>query len=186
MSLTMIEAVIKVVFFTVLAIFVLANAAILVFLTEAGLVILFAVAFITVIVTFSGTALLAMNFLYPETITFTGLVDLIVLVVLSSFSSMLLFLWAEDLMAETLGRSGFDEPWTEIGFVGVHGIVTALLLTLVARFMPGVELVVGAALAAGLTGAFGFYFAELIFVHSRSAGTEEMTVMEFSLEDEED
>ncbi|MGF1470590.1 MAG: hypothetical protein ACFB50_02465 [Rubrobacteraceae bacterium] len=52
--------------------------------------------------------------------------------------------------------------------------------------MLGVELTVGAAVVAGLIGAFGFYFAELVFVNSGSTDSEEMVHLEASREDEED
>lgn len=138
-----------------------------------------------VIAVFTAVPLLAAYLLHSEALTLTRFTDLLLLLALASTLSAL-FLESEEPTVNVLEKLGMGRIWAETGFVFVHGLVTALLFILVASYVPGIELATGVALAAGLISAFAFYFAELVFVHSGSADTEEMALMESSLEDEED
>lgn len=154
-------------------------------MTRVNIILFSIIPFALVIVVLCGTTLLATDLLYSEALIFSSWAKLLLFLTIAAALSAL-FLEAEEPTVKVLGRCGLDRVWSETLFALIHGLATALLLTLVARLVPGVELKTSAALAAGLIGAFGFYFTELIFVHSGSTDTEEMTLMESSLEDEED
>ena len=155
-----------------------ANAALILLFTEFGLTALFATVFAFVIASFSGTTLLAVNLLYPEAITFAQFSDLLLLVLSTSLASTFLLLWLEEPVVRVSRRSGLDQFWTEIGFVFVCGVVTALLLALEARLMPNIELTMGAAFSAGLIGVFAFHFVELFTIHTGFAGGGSLGLLE--------
>ena len=146
---------------------------------------LFSILFGVVITIFSGGTLLVADLLYPGSLTSGGFADLLTLIPAAVLSGLFMLV-GEEPAVKVLGLLGMDKIWAETGFAFVHGLITALLIMLAARFVSDVELASGAALAAGLIAAFGFYFAELVFVHLGSADTEETAFMASSLEDEED
>lgn len=79
---------------------------------------------------------------------------------------------------------GLDGAWAGTEFALVHGLAPALLLVVAARYVPGVELMTGGALAAGLTSARGFHLTELIFVYSGPVDTQEMALIDSGYCDE--
>lgn len=137
-----------------------------------------------VIAIFSGVPLLVGDLLYPEVLNFAKAADLLVLLVLAAALSALV-LKLEGPTTSVLESLGVDKSQSEVGFTFVHGLMTALLLVMVSRFVPGVELMTTAALASGLVGAFGFYFVEQLFVHWGSSDTEQMASVPSSSEQDD-
>lgn len=174
----------------VLAVLVMAwgvlNVALLLMFTQAGIMLLLLVAFAAVIAAFTGSTLLAAGFVAPGALTFAGGLDLLLFLAIVSTLSALFMVGSEGSMVSLLRRLGVGNTWADAGFAFIHGLATTLLLAAVARFVPGVEVVTGAALAAGLIGAFGFYFAELVFVYSGPVDAEELSLVDPSFEDEGD
>lgn len=154
-------------------------------MTKVNIVVLSFAFLAAVIAVFSGAPLLTGALLYPEALSFVELADLFAFMALTAVLSTLV-LEVEGPAVKVLKRLGVDRSLSEVGFTFVHGLATALLMILISRFMPGVELMTGAALTAGLIGAFGFYFAEQVFVHSGSTETEKMALAEAPFEEEED
>lgn len=154
-------------------------------LAQANITALFFVTVAVVIALFTGATLLAANFLYPGALTSDGGTDFLVFLASSAALSALFMLLVEEPAVKVMKRFGVGRVWAEAVFAFVHGLATAMIFSVAARFAPGVELAAGAALAAGFIGAFGFYFIELVFVHSGSSDAEE-AFMEYSFEDEED
>lgn len=137
-------------------------AALVLLLSEVGVFVLFIVAFVAVTAAGSGTALLAVDSLYPRAVDVPGLLSLLRVVLLASLASVLLFdITLEGLLLRALRR--LEIGMTGIGLVEtiIGGFVTAVSLIIVARFMPAAELSVVAALAAGMTGAFVRYYVGL-------------------------
>ncbi|MGF1470589.1 MAG: hypothetical protein ACFB50_02460 [Rubrobacteraceae bacterium] len=154
--------------------------------TPFNILVLFSVFFGMVIAVLAGATLLAVHLLHPGALTSGGFADLVLALAPAAGLSALFMLLGEEPAIKFLGLLGMDRVWAETGFAFVHGLATAVLLMMFASYVPGVEIAPVAALAAGLIAAFAFYFGELVFVHSGSADTEEMALMESSLEDEED
>jgi hypothetical protein len=84
------------------------------------------------------------------------------LVIPASLSSVVLFdLWLVGLMLRILRFAGMSIAGIRIVEVFVEGVFIALALAVVAHLAPDAGLSPGAALAAGLIGAFVHYFAGL-------------------------
>lgn len=132
----------------------------------------------TAVSVFVGVPLLVGKLLYSQVLNFDTLTNLLVFLILAAALSALV-LEFEGPATNVLESLGVDKSQGEVGFTFVHGLTTALLLILVSRLLPSVELMSSAALAAGLIGAFGFYFAEQLFVHWRSSDTEQMASGQF-------
>lgn len=162
------------------------NAALLLAFTQAGIVLLLLMAFAAVIAAFAGSTLLAAGFLVPGALTFAGIPDLLLFLAVAATLSALFMVGLERPVVCVLRRLGVGDAWADAGFAFVHCLATTLLLTAVARFVPGVELGAGAALAAGFIGAFGFYFVELVFVHSGPVDSEEMALADPSFRERGD
>lgn len=164
----------------------LLSVALLLMFTQAGIMLLLLVAFAAVIAAFAGSTLLAAGFVAPGALTFAGVPDLLLFLALAATLSALFMVGVEGPVVNVLKGLGVGRTWADAGFAFFHSLATTLLLAVVAHFVPGVELVTGAALVAGFIGAFGFYFAELIFVYSGPVDTEEMALIDPSSEDGED
>lgn len=158
------------------------NAALLLTFTQAGIVLLLLVAFAAVIAALTGPTLLAAGFLVPGALTFAGVTDLLLLLAVAATLAALFMVGLESFVVCLLRRLGVGRAWADAGFVYIHSLVTASLLAAVARFIPGMELAMGAALAAGFIGAFGFYLVELVFVYSGPVDSEEMALVDPSFE----
>lgn len=136
--------------------------AVVLILSEVGILALFVAAFLLATAAGSGAALLVVDFLYPETVIVSGLAGLLLLVVLASVASVLIFdLGLEGLVLRLLRRGGMDVPGIEVLEAIGGGLVTALSLAVAARVLPEAGLSAGAALTAGLTGAFVRYYVGL-------------------------
>jgi hypothetical protein len=155
---------------TALTVFIVLGAilslAILLATNRAGLTVLLFVAFAAAISAVtsaaSGAALLAIGFLYPQAVAVTGLPDLLWLVIPASLSSVVLFdLCLEGPMLRILKFAGMGIAGIRIVEVFAGGVFIALALAVVAHLAPDAGLSPGAALAAGLIGAFVRYFAGL-------------------------
>lgn len=137
-------------------------SAVVLLLSEIGIVALFVAIFAVATAAGSGVALLAIDFLYPETMAVTGIAGLLWLVVPASLASVLLFdLGLEGLVLRLLRRRGMEASGIELLEAIAGGLVTALSLAVTARVLPEARLSAGAALAAGLTGAFVRYYIGL-------------------------
>lgn len=158
------------------------NAALLLAFTRAGIVLLLLVAFATVIAALAGSTLLAADFLVPGALTFAGVPDLLLLLAAAATLATLFMVGLKRPVVRVLRRLGAGRTWADVGFAYIHGLVTVSLLAAVARFIPGMELAMGDALAAGFIGAFGFYFVELVFVYSGPVDSEEMALVDPSSE----
>ncbi|WP_273887265.1 hypothetical protein [Rubrobacter naiadicus] len=131
--------------------------------TTAGIFVMLVTAFIATTAITSVVALLAIDFLYPQTVISAGLLDLLWLVVMASTASVLLFDFLIDgFLLWALRYLVSSKLWVGMGEAFAGGIVTALMLALCARLMPGgVELSAGAALAAAQISAFVRYYMGL-------------------------
>jgi hypothetical protein len=162
----------------------LINVALLLLVTEVGIMALFVLAFAAVIAAFSGATLLAVGFLYQEVPT-AGLSDLMLLVVPTSVASTLLVLGLEGPALRALRRLGVGEPWIGIGIAVAHGFVTASLLAVAACFVPGAGPPVEAVSAAGLIGAFALHYIELVLTHAGPVGGGDLALPDTDLEEED-
>lgn len=147
----------------VLIVFGLFNITLVLLLSEAGILVLFAVASVAVRAAVSAVTLVAAGFLFPGALDVVGLKDLLSLVILASLGNCLLFgmLGLEVIMVRTLRRMGSGKPWAETGAAVAEGLVAALVLAATARLLPDVGLSAGAALVAGLISAFFHYYVGL-------------------------
>lgn len=131
--------------------------------TEAQFFVLFAiVGFAVPTAVGSGTTLLAVDYLYPQSVVFDGFAGLLWLVVLASLVSTVVFdLGAEVLLLRFLQSLGLDMNGIRLveAIVGSMFIAAALYVT--ALLLPNVGLSIGAASTAGLVAAFARYFVGL-------------------------
>lgn len=145
---------------------------------QANVVAKFFVFLAVVMAVVSGATLLATDFLYPGALSFAGITDLLQFLALGAALSALFMVFAQGPVVRMLKWLGMGGGWAETGFALAHGLATALLLVVFARHAPGVELVIGGALAAGLICASGFHLVEMIFVYSGPADTGEMALID--------
>ncbi|QYJ16274.1 hypothetical protein Rxycam_02107 [Rubrobacter xylanophilus DSM 9941] len=110
----------------------------------------------------SGTTLAAIDFLYPQAVSVPGFWSLLLLVVLASLASTLLFdLWLEGLFLRVLKKLGMEISRIRAAEAFAEGLFIALALIVFARLLPEIGLSVVAAVIAGMTGAFVRYFVGL-------------------------
>jgi hypothetical protein len=158
---TLVEYALRVLAVIVIA-FGLLCVALTLLLSEAGIIALFVVAFVAVTAAGSGAALLAIDLLYPQAVDVSGFKELLWVVVSASLASVLLFdLLLEGLVLKVLRRWRMSMPAIELVEAVAQGLFTAASLVIVARLMPDAALSAGAALAAGLIGAFVRYYIGL-------------------------
>lgn len=162
------------------------SVVLLLMFTQAGIMLLILVAFAAVIAAFARATVLAAGLVVPGALTFAGVSDILQFLALAAMLSALFMVGVEGPVVALLKGLGVGRTLADAGFALVHSLTTTLILATVARFVSGVELMTGAALAAGFVGAFGFYLAKLIFVHSGSVSMEEMSLAHPSLEDGDD
>ncbi len=111
----------------------------------------------------SGAAVLAMGFLYPQSVSVAGLSGLLWLVIPASLSSVVLSrLLLEGLMLlRDMKFPGISIPAIRIVEMFAEGAFLALALTVFAHLEPDARISSGTALAASMIGAFVRYFAGL-------------------------
>ena len=135
------------------------SSGLLLLLSPPGLMALFIAMLVAVTVLGCGTALLAIDFLYPQTVVVPGLPGLLWLVVPASVASVVASdLLLEGTMLRVLRRWGMSMLRVRLVEVVLGGLVTALSLATTARLLSEAELASVAALAAGLIGAFVRYY----------------------------
>ena len=131
----------------------------LVLLSPPGLMALFVTVLVVVTVLGCGTALLAIDSLYPQAVVVPGLPGLLWLVAPASVASVVLSdLLLEGTVLRVLRRWGMGMLRVRLVEVVLGGFVAALSLATTARLLSEAELASVAALAVGLIGAFVRYY----------------------------
>lgn len=155
---TVVEYVLKAIAVVVLVVGVIGSGLVLL-VTTAGLMTLFVALMVAVTTLSVGTALLAIDFLYPQAVVVSGFSGLLWLVVPASLASVVIFdLALEGVVLRVVRRWGLGMPRIRPVEGVLGGAATALALVVTARFVPDAELSPGAALLAGLIGAFVRYY----------------------------
>ncbi len=127
--------------------------------SRVGIVLLFVAALGSVTAVGAGATLLALDFLYPRSVTVSGFTGLLWLVVPASLASVLLFdMVLEELVLRALQQRGLGMGGIRLVEAFLGGLATALALMVTARLVSGTEILTAAALVAGLISAFLTYF----------------------------
>lgn len=130
--------------------------------TRFGLAVFFLGSLVATTAVGSGTTLLAVSFLFPGAVSFSGYMDLLWQVGPASLGSVILIdILLEGPLLAFLKRMGLELPRIRMIEAVLSGASLGLALIVAARFVPDAELSPFAALAAGLISAFVRYYLGL-------------------------
>ena len=130
--------------------------------TRPGLAVFFLGFLVAITAIGSGTTLLAVSFLFPGAVSFSGYMDPLWQVGSASLGSVILIdILLEGPLLAFLKRMGLELPRIWMIEAVLSGVSLGLALIVAARFVPDAELSPVAALAAGLISAFVRYYLGL-------------------------
>ena len=139
------------------------NLVVLLLVSREGLFMLVAiVGFALPTAVGAGSALAAVDFLYPSAVTMDGFAGFFWLIVLASLMSTAVFdLGAEGALLRLLQRLGLDMDSIRLVEAVAGSLFVAAALSAATLLLPSVAVSAGAALVAGLVSAFARYFLGL-------------------------
>lgn len=140
--------------------------------SEIGLTAIFVAAFSLVIAVPCAATLLAADFLFSASLTFTAWTQLLLLVLPASLATVILFDFLLDaLIPRSIRIRIQSEPSFKIGETVARGLFVALMLVVASRLVPDAAGVsVGAAFAAGMAASFVRFYLGLYLDDSGDAG----------------